>query len=305
MRWRPLIRIYGASMNEKKIYGIFRGASFHWVGDGFRVSNYFPGGNKLGERISPFILMDYAPPYEYAPTKSEQRGVGPHPHRGFETVTIAFAGSVAHHDSAGNSGEIGPGDVQWMTAASGVLHKEYHEKKFAEKGGPMHMAQIWVNLPKAHKMDKPHYQALAADNMGKVVLPNNAGKVRIIAGEFQGVKGPAKTYTQINMFDIYLQPNGKIELSFPAKENTGLLVIKGKIKINDKSSAEELDFVLFENEGEQIKIEAETEAQILLLNGTPINEPVVQYGPFVMNTEDEIRQAMRDFNSGKFGYLED
>jgi len=171
--------------NEKKIYGIFRGAPFHWVGDGFRVSNYFPSGNDLEQRISPFILMDYAPSYNYSST-TEQRGVGPHPHRGFETVTIAFAGSVAHHDSAGNSGVIEPGDAQWMTAASGVLHKEYHEKKFAEQGGLMHMAQIWVNLPKAHKMDPPGYQALTAEKMGHVNLPNNAGKVRIIAGEFQG-----------------------------------------------------------------------------------------------------------------------
>jgi len=289
--------------NERKIAGIYRGGDFHWVGDGFRVTNYFPSGNDFANKISPYIMLDYHPPCHYAPS-SEPRGVGTHPHRGFETVTLAFEGSVAHHDSFGNSGVIGPGDVQWMTAASGILHKEYHEKEFSRSGGTFHMAQIWVNLPKAHKMDSPRYQAIAGGQMGVVTLANGEGEVRVIAGEYRGVKGPAATVSPINMFEIRLNPKGRVDLSFPAHQNTGLLVLKGEVTINGKSSANALDFVLFENEGEDIQVEAQAESQLLLLNGEPIDEPVVQYGPFVMNTEQEIRQAMVDFRNGKFGYLE-
>jgi redox-sensitive bicupin YhaK (pirin superfamily) len=288
---------------ERKIAGIYRGASIHWVGDGFRVSNYFPSGNQFGARVSPFILMDYAPPHQYPPTENHLRGVGPHPHRGFETVTLAFEGSVAHHDSAGNAGVIGPGDVQWMTAASGVMHKEYHEREFARAGGTFHMMQLWVNLPKAHKMDAPRYQALTAQQMGRVELPDG-GQVRVIAGEYQGAKGPAMTYTPINLFDIKLNAGGQIPLSFPAHENSLLLVMQGEVEVNGRAAGA-LDLVLFENEGEEISVRARETAHLLLLSGEPIDEPVVQYGPFVMNTEQEIREAMRDFNSGKFGYLAD
>ena len=287
--------------SERKVNGIFRGSDFHWVGDGFRVTNYFPSGHNFAQKISPFVLMDYHPPFQYSPAEDEQRGVGVHPHRGFETVTLAFEGSVAHHDSAGNSGVIGPGDVQWMTAASGILHKEYHQKDFARTGGTMHMAQIWVNLPKAHKMDTPRYQAIASGQMGLVKLPEGAGQVRVIAGEFSGVKGPARTVTPINMFDIRLNPRGRLHLSFPSHQNTGVLVLKGHVTVNGKSKSGALDFVLFENEGEGIAIEAGDEAHLLVLNGEPINEPVVQQGPFVMNTRPEIRQAMIDFQAGQFG----
>lgn len=290
---------------ERKVKGIYRGDGFHWVGDGFRVTNYFPSSNNFGQKMSPYVLLDYHAPFDYAPTQNKHRGVGAHPHRGFETVTLAFEGSVAHHDSAGHAGVIGPGDVQWMTAASGVLHKEYHDEAFARAGGTMHMAQIWVNLPKAHKMDPPSYQGIVAGQIAKVELPDGAGQVRVIAGEYRGVRGPAKTFSPINMFDIHLNPKGRVSLSFPAAENTGLLVLKGSVKVNAKTGANEMDFVMFENEGEDIQIEAQSEARLLLLNGQPIDEPVVQYGPFVMNTEQEIRQAMVDFNSGKFGRLED
>lgn len=290
---------------ERKIEGLYRGAGIHWVGDGFRVTNYFPSSNNFAQKISPYVLLDYHPPFDYQPTAGELRGVGAHPHRGFETVTLAFAGSVAHHDSAGHAGVIGPGDVQWMTAASGVLHKEYHETTFAKTGGVMHMAQIWVNLPKAHKMDPPRYQSLPAGSMGMVQLPNGAGQVRVIAGEYNGVKGPANTFSPINLFDIRLQANGRVPLSFPAHENTALLVLDGTVQVNGHTEARALDFVLFANEGEDITVEAHTDAQFLLLNGEPIDEPVVQYGPFVMNTQQEIRQAMIDFNSGKFGSLDD
>ena len=288
---------------ERKIAGIYRGSDFHWVGDGFRVTNYFPSANNFAQRISPFVLLDYHPPFRYPPTEDEQRGVGVHPHRGFETVTLTFEGSVAHHDSAGNSGVIGPGDVQWMTAASGILHKEYHEKAFARTGGNMHMAQIWVNLPQAHKMDEPRYQAIAAGQIGRVELPNEAGHVRIIAGEFGGVKGSAKTVTPVNMFDIALNPPGKVRLSFPSRENTGLLILAGNVTVNGSAQGNALDFVFFENEGEDILVEAAGSARLLLLNGEPIDEPVVQQGPFVMNTRQEIRQAMIDFQAGKFGQL--
>ncbi len=289
---------------ERKIAGIYHGAPIHWVGDGFRVSNYFPSGNNFGSRVSPFILMDYAPPYRYAPTHSQQRGIGPHPHRGFETVTLAFEGSVAHHDSAGNTGVIGPGDVQWMTAASGVLHKEYHEREFARAGGTFHMMQLWVNLPKAHKMDLPRYQALTAERIGRAEIPNEGGQVRVIAGQYKDVKGPAKTVTPINLFDIRLNAGGQVSLSFPAHENTLLLIMQGEVEVSGQT-AKELDLVLFDNEGEEITVRAKQAAHLLLLNGEPIDEPVVQYGPFVMNTEQEIRQAMLDFSNGKFGYLAD
>ncbi len=290
---------------ERTITGIYRGAPFHWVGDGFRVSNYFQSGNNFGHRISPFLLLDYHAPFEYPPTDNERRGVGPHPHRGFETVTLAFAGSVAHHDSAGNGGIIGPGDVQWMTAGSGILHREYHEKNFASTGGILHAIQLWVNLPKAHKMDAPHYQGLVATQMGRIDLPDNSGYVRIIAGEYQGATGPAKTYTPMNMFDIHLQPDGRADFSFPAHENTMILVMSGAVIINDKAPATAADFVLFGNAGENITVNAQSAAHLVLLNGEPINEPVVQHGPFVMTTEQEIRKAIDDFNSGKFGELED
>jgi redox-sensitive bicupin YhaK (pirin superfamily) len=287
---------------QRKIAGVYRGAGFHWVGDGFRVMNYFPMGNDLAKQLSPFVMLDYHAPFRYDPTETP-RGVDVHPHRGFETVTLAFEGKIAHHDSAGNAGVIGQGDVQWMTAASGVLHKEYHEREFARVGGRMHMAQIWVNLPKAHKMEKPRYQSVLAAEKGKAVLPDGAGEVRVIAGEYRGAHGPAKTYTPINMFEIDLNAGGRAAFSFPARQNTALLVMDGTVTVNGSRQARELDLVVFENEGEEIEIAATGEAHLLLLNGDPIDEPMVQHGPFVMNTTEEIRQAFLDFRDGKFGSL--
>ena len=288
--------------SERKIHGVYGGGRFHWVGDGFRVHNYFPSGNDLDELTSPFFLMDYHAPHAYSPT-DKPRGVGVHPHRGFETVTLAFEGSVAHHDSAGNAGIIGPGDVQWMTAASGILHKEYHEKEFSRRGGTMHMMQLWVNLPAAHKMGPPRYQELVAKGMGLVELADQGGEVRVVAGELRGVKGPAKTFSPINLWDVALRPKGRLEVSFPARENACVLVMDGEVTVNGKT-AKAQDLVVFANEGEHIVIEAKAEARLLVLNGAPLNEPVVAYGPFVMNTEQEIRQAVADFNAGKFGQLE-
>ncbi|MCC6748388.1 MAG: pirin family protein [Deltaproteobacteria bacterium] len=288
----------------RAIEGIYQAPSLHWVGDGFRVAGYFSAIPDAVRKLDPFLLLDYHPTYEYPPAV-RPRGVGVHPHRGFETVTLAFQGSVAHHDSTGAGGVIGPGDVQWMTAASGILHKEHHEAGWAKHGGPFQMAQLWVNLPRAHKMDAPHYQAIAADRMGQVALPNDAGQVRIIAGEFQGAKGPAKTYTPMSVLDVRLNAGGTVELPFPARQNVGLLVMQGELTVNGAAKATMHDFVVFENQGDRIVVEAGPEAQLLVLGGEPIGEPVVQYGPFVMNSRREIEQAIHDFNSGKFGDLED
>jgi redox-sensitive bicupin YhaK (pirin superfamily) len=287
----------------RRIEGIYAAPGFHWVGDGFRVAGYFSAIPDAVRKLSPFLLLDYHPTYNYAPA-TRPRGVGVHPHRGFETVTIAWQGSVAHHDSSGGGGVIGPGDVQWMTAASGILHKEYHEESYARRGGPFQMAQLWVNLPRAHKMAAPRYQALTADQIGLVQLPADAGVVRIVAGEFAGVKGPAKTHTKIDLFDVRLNSGGAVELEFAARDNAALLVMQGELTVNDRPATAH-DFVVFENAGERIVIRAGSEAQLLVLSGEPIDEPVVQYGPFVMNTDREIAQAFADFNAGKFGQLED
>ena len=285
----------------RSIEGIFKGAPFHMVGDGFRVSNYFPSGNNFELRFSPFILLDYNAPFEFSPSPTP-KGVGAHPHRGFETVTIAYEGYVEHHDNAGNHGIIGPGDVQWMTAGSGVLHKEYQEQSFSEQGGLLHMIQLWVNLPKQYKMSLPKYQTLLNEQMGQVELPNQGGKVRIIAGEYEGVKGPAQTFSPVNLFDITFRENGKAQFTLPTGFNTAILVLKGKVKINEITECSESKFVLFKNEEGEILIEGTTDnATVLVLSGEPINEPIIQYGPFVMNTKQEILQAYDDFQSGKFG----
>jgi redox-sensitive bicupin YhaK (pirin superfamily) len=291
-------------MGNRKIEGIYRAPGLHWVGDGFRVAGYFSAIPDAVHKLDPFLLLDYHPEYDYPPT-SRPRGVGVHPHRGFETVTFAFQGSVAHHDSSGGGGVIGPGDVQWMTAAAGILHKEYHEESYARRGGPFQMVQLWVNLPRAYKMAAPRYQPLLAAEMGEVTLPDAAGVVRVIAGEYQGVKGPAKTFTPIQVYDARLNTGGVLELSFSASQTVALLVMKGEIAIDDTAVARENDFVVFAREGERISLRASSEAQILVLNGEPLREPIVQHGPFVMNTRHEILEAVTDFSAGKFGQLED
>ncbi|HKE15922.1 MAG TPA: pirin family protein [Kofleriaceae bacterium] len=302
-RSAPSARLAPAAARQRSIDGIHRAPPLHWVGDGFRVAGYFHAIPDAVRKLSPFLLLDYHPPYDYAPT-STPRGVGVHPHRGFETVTLAWQGSVAHHDSAGGGGIIGPGDVQWMTAASGVLHKEYHEAGYARTGGPFHMAQLWVNLPAAHKMDAPRYQALLAGQMGIVALPGGAGEVRVIAGEYRGVRGPARTFTPIDLHDVRLATGGALPLSFPAPHTAAVLVMKGAIEVQGRTGREG-DLVLFARDGEQIAIEARADAHLLVLSGLPIDEPVVQYGPFVMNSQREIVQAFGDLERGAFGQLED
>jgi redox-sensitive bicupin YhaK (pirin superfamily) len=228
--------------------------------------------------------------------------VGVHPHKGFETVTIAYKGSIAHHDSAGNSGVIHPGDVQWMTAGAGILHKEYHEEEFSKKGGPFEMVQLWVNLPRKYKSAAPHYQAITAAQMGKVQLPGNQGLVNVIAGSFNEVTGPAVTYSPVNLLDIKLNKGGTLATRIPALHNVALLVINGSIEVNDKEAPEH-SFVLFDNEGEEIGMKATENAVVLLLSGEPIDEPIASYGPFVMNNQEEIYEAMKEFQSGKYGVL--
>jgi hypothetical protein len=288
---------------NRKIEKIFKGAPFHMVGDGFKVSNYFPAATEFNKRMSPFFLLDYHPPFSYPSTRSERRGVGPHPHRGIETVTIAYQGSVAHHDSAGNSGVIHPGDVQWMTAGGGILHSEYHEKKFARSGGVLHMMQIWVNLPRKSKRTAPGYQALAAPEIPVFTLPSETGAVRVIAGEFQGIRGAGTTFTPVQMLDVRLKANGEITVPTRTEFNTALIVLQGEIGVNQEAILKSSDAILFRNEGDTIRIRALTDATVLLLSGEPIEEPLVHYGPFVMNSVDEINEAIEDFNSGRFGFL--
>ena len=276
------------------------------VGDGFRVYNYIPGGDTPAtgipqQRISPFLMLDFAAEIDFTPS-NRPRGVGVHPHKGFETVTIAYKGSVAHHDSAGNSGVIHPGDVQWMTAGAGILHKEYHEENYSKKGGPFEMVQLWVNLPKKDKLTKPHYQAITADQVTSLTLPNDQGQVNIIAGTLNGVTGPAQTYTPVIAANLNLNPGARFTTSTPANYNTALLVIKGSAEVNGRSAPNH-SFVLFKNEGEEIEIKTAESATLLFLSGEPINEPIAAYGPFVMNTKEELIESIHEAQSGKFGRL--
>jgi redox-sensitive bicupin YhaK (pirin superfamily) len=271
----------------------------HWVGDGFPVRSMF-SPQTHGAALSPFILLDYAPSTEFAPAP-QKRGVGVHPHRGFETVTIVYAGEVDHRDSTGNGGHIGPGDVQWMTAASGILHEEFHSGAFTKSGGTMEMVQLWVNLPAKDKMTPPGYQTLLDAQIPSVELPDGAGRVRVIAGEHGGARGPAKTFTPINIWDVRLNRDGKATFELPEGHTLAVLVQSGTVLLNGEQVAREAQFAVFAREGGAITLEANGDAKILVLSGAPIEEPVAWYGPFVMNTEAEIRQAITDFNAGKFG----
>jgi quercetin 2,3-dioxygenase len=276
----------------------------HMVGDGFRVHSFFPNNKQIDKkRMSPFFLMDYNAKMDFSP-RQEPRGVGVHPHRGFETVTIAYHGRIAHHDSAGNSGVIGEGDVQWMTAASGLLHKEYHEQEFSRTGGLFQMVQLWVNLPAKYKMTTPKYQEITNTIMGKYQLPDEQGVLEIIAGEYHGVKGPASTFTPMQVYNARLKKGATLEFNFPGNYNTGLLVVEGNIATNGAAAPTD-HFVLFKNDGEGITVTAEEDSLILILSGEPINEPIAQYGPFLMNKWEELEQAIADVSAGKFGVLAD
>jgi redox-sensitive bicupin YhaK (pirin superfamily) len=289
----------------KNIEAILPPPDFHMVGDGFRVHNFFPSQSKIGiDGMSPFFLLDYGSKWTVPPSE-KPRGVGVHPHRGFEAVTIAYHGKVAHHDSAGNSGVIKEGDVQWMTAGAGVLHKEYHEKEFSKKGGLFQAIQLWVNLPAKFKMTPAKYQPIENRNLTRFPLADGKSVVEVIAGEYKGMKGPASTFSPVNLFNAKLNRKVKADFSFKENYNTGILIVEGEIKINNSKTASENSFILFGHDGEEILIEALKDSVILVLSGEPIKEPIVSYGPFVMNTEAEIKQAYEDYYTGKFGYLDD
>lgn len=283
----------------KKILGRYGNDRQHWVGDGFPVRSLF-SYNMLGAHISPFLLLDYAGPHVFEPTK-QRRGVGEHPHRGFETVTIVYDGEVEHRDSAGNGGVIGPGDVQWMTAAGGIVHEEYHSPGFARTGGPFRVVQLWVNLPARDKMAPAGYQGIAKADIPVVALPHGAGKARIIAGDYRGTKGAARTFTPINVWDLRLKADADLTLDLPEGHTAMIVVLTGHVTIGEGQAAGEAEMVLLDRDGGEVAIHADGEATLLVLTGEPIDEPIVGYGPFVMNSEAEIRQAADDFNNGRFG----
>ncbi len=286
----------------RQVLGIYSAPRQHWVGDGFPVRTML-SHNAQGAHISPFIMLDYAGPARFEPTTA-RRGVGEHPHKGFETVTIVYEGEVEHRDSTGSGGVIGPGDVQWMTAASGILHQEYHSPAFAKSGGNFEMVQLWVNLPAKDKSAKPGYQNLLDRDIPTVDLPDAAGKLRVIAGSFDGVTGPARTFTSINIWDVRLARDKAVTLDVPEGHTLSVLVLSGTVEIDGREVVGEAQTVILGRDGGGINLEANSDAKLLVLTGEPINEPVVAHGPFVMNTVGEIKQAMLDFQSGKFGALE-
>ncbi|WP_291121084.1 pirin family protein [Empedobacter sp. UBA7248] len=290
-------------MNTKNIEAVIAPREPHFVGDGFRVHNFIPSGYHLDmRRTDPFIMLDYNSKFHF-PATDKPKGVGVHPHRGFETVTIAYEGSVSHHDSSGGGGTIHQGDVQWMTAASGVLHKEYHAEEFYKQGGIFQMVQLWVNLPAKEKMSTPKYQAIEHKDIPTVEVEN--GFIEVISGEYNQTKGAASTFSPVNMLNAKLNEGGKANFNFPANYNTVLLVIDGEVKVNNQEIVPTDHLLLFTNEGEDFSIEATENSVVLILSGEPLNEPIASYGPFVMNTQEQIREAFEDFNNGKFGTLED
>jgi redox-sensitive bicupin YhaK (pirin superfamily) len=286
----------------KKVERIVAPPPKHWVGDGFNVHGFFPHGPLTGERMSPFFLLDYGSPTEFPP-RLEPFGVGPHPHRGFETVTIAYKGKVEHHDSRGNGGIIGEGDVQWMTAGSGLLHKEYHEKESNKVGGIFQMVQLWVNLPAKDKMTEPKYQAITNAEMARVKLPLG-GEIEIIAGEYNGAQGPATTFSPVHLYNLKMKQGETVELTYPDGYTTAVLAIEGSALLNGEEKLPTDHLALFEREGETLRVAALEDSILLVMSGEPLNEPIAQYGPFLMNTQEEIMQAMRDFQMGKFGDLD-
>jgi redox-sensitive bicupin YhaK (pirin superfamily) len=285
----------------KNLIGVYTSPRTHWVGDGFPVRTLFSYDN-LAKHISPFLLLDHAGPAQFSPT-TERRGVGQHPHRGFETVTIVYEGEVEHRDSTGSGGKIGPGDVQWMTAASGILHEEFHSEAFARSGGALEMVQLWVNLPAKDKMADPGYQTILDSDIANIPLKDQAGSLRLIAGEFEGRTGPARTFTPIDVWDMRLNGGKLLTLDLHEGRNTALVVLHGTVQVNGQELVREGQLALFERAGQQLSLEANNDAVVLLLSGEPIDEPIVGHGPFVMNSEEEIHQAFADFHSGRFGQM--
>ena len=285
----------------KKLSFIQRNNQRHWVGDGFPVRSIFSYNDRAAE-FSPFLLLDYAGPATFPPT-TQRKGVGEHPHRGFETVTIVYDGEVEHRDSSGGGGVIGPGDVQWMTAAGGLVHEEYHGAGYAKRGGPFEVVQLWVNLPAKHKMTTPGYQGITSAQIPRVELPDSAGSVRVIAGNYEGTKGPARTFTPVNVWDVRVNKGKRATFNVPAGYTTGLLVLRGGVRLAGGESVGEAELAMLERSGETFTVEALENTTLLLLNGQPLNEPVVGHGPFVMNTRAEIQQAIIDYQNGKMGQM--
>ncbi|MFW3894663.1 pirin family protein [Pseudomonas bharatica] len=285
----------------KKIQGVYQAPPAHWVGDGFPVRSLFSYDN-LARHISPFLLLDYAGPQHFSPT-SARRGVGEHPHRGFETVTIVYQGELEHRDSSGAGGFIGPGDVQWMTAAGGIIHEEFHAPSFARSGGMLEMVQLWVNLPARDKSAPAGYQTLLDADIPRVALADEAGSLRVIAGEYLGHEGPARTFTPMDVLDVQLKADKSLRLSGAQGRNAALVVLRGTVRVNAEKSVGAAELVLFERDGDQVLIEADSDAMLLWLSGEPLDEPIVGYGPFVMNSEAEIVQAFEDFQAGRFGQM--
>ncbi|GER12754.1 pirin family protein [Variovorax boronicumulans] len=285
----------------KKILGTYSAPRPHWVGDGFPVRSLF-SYDTLGRHASPFLLLDYAGPAPFTPT-AQPRGVGQHPHRGFETVTIVYKGEVSHRDSIGQGGTIGPGDVQWMTAGAGILHEEFHSEAFTRDGGELEMVQLWVNLPARDKMATPGYQAIVDAQIPSVPLPEGAGSVRVIAGDYLGHKGPARTFTPIDVWDLRLNQGAQVTLPVPEGHTAAVVVLRGTVQVNGETVVRDAQMVLLDRAGDALTLDANNDAVVLLLSGEPIDEPIVGHGPFVMNTRDEIVQAMKDFGSGKFGQM--
>jgi len=285
----------------KNVTGVYTAPRQHWVGDGFPVRSMF-SYQTHGEPLSPFLLLDYAGPYTF-PADGVKRGVGEHPHRGFETVTIVYSGEVEHRDSTGKGGVIGPGDVQWMTAGAGIFHEEFHSSAFAHKGGELKMMQLWVNLPAKDKMTAPGYQSITKEAIPVVALPDDSGSLRVIAGRYGDVTGPAHTFSPVNVWDIALRQGSHLALDLPEGWSTALVVAEGDMTINGTAQAGEAQLVVLSQEGAKIHLEATRDAKVLLMAGEPLNEPVVGYGPFVMNSKTEIAQAISDFNSGRFGQI--
>lgn len=289
-------------MTTKKVTGIHGNPHGHWVGDGFPVHSLF-SYDRLGQQLSPFLLLDHAGPHRFDPAV-RPRGVGTHPHRGFETVTIVYSGEVSHRDSHGGGGTIGPGDVQWMTAGGGLVHEEFHSEAFTKSGGEMEMVQLWVNLPARDKMTAPRYQSITADQIPVVELPDGAGTLRVIAGRHGETRGPARTFTPVEVWDLRLNAGHRTTLEVPEGHSTAIVVLRGPVAVNDQPSVVAERVVLFERAGRTIELVAgDADVSLLLLSGEPIEEPIVGYGPFVMNSRGEIEQAIDDFNAGRFGRI--
>jgi redox-sensitive bicupin YhaK (pirin superfamily) len=286
----------------KKILTTYGPPRGHWVGDGFPVRSLFSYDRMGASNISPFLLLDYAGPSEFPPAE-RPRGVGQHPHRGFETVTVVYSGELEHRDTSGAGGLIGEGDVQWMTAGAGIVHEEFHSQQFTEQGGLLNMVQLWVNLPASAKDTPAAYQTLLNKDIPRVSLEDDGGTLRVIAGEYLEHKGPANTFTPINVWDLKMEPGARVNLPVPKGHTTLVAVLNGSVQINDTDVLREAELANLDREGQEIVLESNNDARLLVLSGEPIDEPVVGYGPFVMNTEGEIKQAMLDFQSGKFGAL--